>query len=245
MDHLMKKKLALVAVVLAAAGLMTLGSAPAQATPAADFIQSGLTGTDYAAIANTDFPTDFIQGSPFRAGLSGSLTSIDLPIFYYDVMSGSAFDVQMNVWNVDGSGLPTGAALATQTIPAASLTPFGATPGTLSVTFSNPATITAGTDYAFTIEFIIVGSGHNELGFEAGLVPAGKRLMNNQGGSMALDTLYGFNFTTYVDADSPSQPLPDTGHSESVTAVSLGVSVGLLTAGALALIMVRRRLTRK
>ena len=69
--------------------------------------------------------------------------------------------------------------------------------------------------------------------------------MNNQDGSMALDTLYGFNFTTYVDADSPSQPLPDTGHSESVTAVSLGVSVGLLTAGALALIMVRRRLARK
>lgn len=188
---------------------------------------------------------NWVVGSPFRAGISGSLTSIDLPIYYYDHYSGSSFDAQMQVWNVDGDGLPTGSALATQTIPVASLTPFDTTPGTLSVAFSAPATLTAGTNYAFTIGFIIVGSGWNELGTEAGLAPAGKRLIENYSGSMAVDGTYGINFTTYVDAGSSSQPLPDTGHSGSVTAVSLGVSGGLLAAGALALIMVRRRLARK
>jgi hypothetical protein len=245
MDVLVKKKLAFGAVLLTAAALISAGVAPAQAAPVADDSQTGLTGNDYTSIANTGFSTNWVVGSPFRAGISGSLTSINLPIYYYDHYSGASFDAQMQVWNVDGGGLPTGSALATQTIPVASLTPFAATPGTLSVAFSAPATITAGTNYAFTIGFIIVGAGWNELGYEAGLAPAGKRLIENSMGSLVVDGTYGINFTTYVDAGSSSQPLANTGRSESVTTISLGVSAGLIAAGALALVVVRRRLARE
>ena len=236
----MKKKLAFAAVLVASAALMTAGVAPAQAAPVADQVQSGLTGTDYTTIAHLP-AYQSVVGSPFQAGHSGSLTSIDLPIYYYVHNAGSGFDAQMKVWNVDGSGLPTGAALATQTIPVASMTPFDSTPGTLSVAFSSPATVTAGTNYAFTVEFIVVGAGWNELGYEAGLAPAGRRLIVDSTGSFVVDGAYGINFTTYVDAGSSGQPLPNTGANTAEMVGFAAFAAGLLAAGALALVVVRRR----
>jgi hypothetical protein len=137
------------------------------------------------------------------------------------------------------------------------MTPFSTTPATLSVNFSTPATITAGTNYAFTIGFIVVGSGHNELGYEAGSAPAGKRLVTDQSGPMAVDPTDGINFTTYVEeADPPTDPPKDsrkdqqtetlaaTGANDSAVNAMAPFGTILLVVAALTRVVRRRRVAR-
>jgi hypothetical protein len=66
--------------------------------------------------------------------------------------------------------------------------------------------------------------------------PADKRLLDR----LNVYSLYGINFTTYVD-NAPQAPLANTGTSESVIGVSAAISGGLLAAGALAIVVARRR----
>jgi hypothetical protein len=149
------------------------------------------------------------------------------------------------VWSVDGAGLPTGTALATQTIPVASLNPAG----TLTINFATPATVTAGTNYVFTIGFIeTTGAFMSQLSFDAGIAPAGKRVAGfANGGIPFLDTQFGINFTTYVDeGDSEGPPtgasdeeLADTGANASAAVALAPLGAMVLLAGAL---IVRRRL---
>jgi len=195
----MKKTLTLAAVLVTAA-LVSLGVSPAQAAPVADQTQSGLTGTGAQAMLMQNVGTGAVLfktevGSSFTAGLSGQLTSIEVQTSAY---SGGfpAHEGEAKVWSVDGSGLPTGAALATQTIPVASLT----LSGTLTITFATPATVTAGTNYAFTIGFVEqTGAMVSQLTFPAGIAPAGKRMVAISNGFPALESQYGINFATYVD----------------------------------------------
>jgi hypothetical protein len=246
--HLSMKKTLTLAAVLVTAALFSVGVSPAQAAPVADQTQSGLTGTNIQAsilqmgptvIGTTDI------GSSFTAGLSGQLTSIEVQVSAYS--SGSpAHGAQAKVWSVDGSGLPTGAALATQTIPVASLAA-----GALTVDFTTPANVTAGTHYVFTIGFIeTTGAFMSQLSFDGGIAPAGKRVAGfASGGTPYLDTAYGINFTTYVDEGDSEGPstgasagaLVNTGASESVTSNLFGMSAGLLAVGALAWVAARRR----
>ena len=244
----MKKKVfALVGLgAIVTAGLV-FGVSPAMAVPAVDQTQSGLTGSTIQASLLTD-GSGFVlyqedTGNSFTAGASGPLTSIEVPFASY--ASGfPAFDVQATVWNVNGFGLPTGAALATQTIPytSISLSP-------LTFNFTAPATVTAGTRYVFLISFINVsGPFSSTMGFLAGNAPADKRAVYSGTLAPYVDSTKGINFTTYVDgvpAPSPSaETLAATGANESVTSIWIGVSAGLLASGALALVTVRRRLAR-
>jgi hypothetical protein len=246
----MKKTLTLAAVLVTAA-LFSVGVSPAQAAPVADQTQSGLTGTGANVMLMQNLSTGAVLfetevGSSFTAGLSGQLTSIDVQTSAY---SGGfpAHDAEARVWSVDGSGLPTGTALATQTIPVASLNPAG----TLTINFATPATVTAGTHYVFTIGFIeTTGAFMSQLSFDGGISPAGKRVAGFAGGGTPyLDTEYGINFTTYVDEGDSEGPstgasagaLVNTGASESVTSNLFGMSAGLLGVGALAWVAARRR----
>jgi hypothetical protein len=245
----MKKTLTFVTVLVTAA-LFSLGVAPAYAAPVADQTQSGLTGTGAGVMMIQNLGTGAVafkteMGSSFTAGLTGQLTSIEVQVSAYS--SGSpAHGAQAKVWSVDGSGLPTGAALATQTIPVASLAA-----GALTVDFTTPANVTAGTHYVFTIGFIeTTGAFMSQLSFDGGISPAGKRVAGFAGGGTPyLDTEYGINFTTYVgEGDSEGPPtgasagaLVNTGASESVTSNLFGMSAGLLAVGALAWVAARRR----
>ena len=84
-------------------------------------------------------------GQTFTPTITGTLTKLDVELFCSGC-SGTTSSIVVNVHATSG-GLPTGAALATATIPA-----FSSGAGTYyTVTFGSPASLTSGTVYAFTV----------------------------------------------------------------------------------------------
>jgi hypothetical protein len=197
-------------LVLAAASfvLVGFGGLPASAAAVADFTQSGLSGASANGQTFSGPSYEMKIGNAFTAGVSGSLQRIDLAVTSYTVYSAPALDAQAQLWNVDGSGSITGAAIASQSIPAASLAPL-ASGGTFSVVFGTPAAVAAGAKYAFTIGFTRVsGTPSSEIVFSAGVAPAGKRVVAIENGNFILDPRNGMNLTTYVDASPAALPAP-------------------------------------
>ena len=238
----MKKTLTLAAVLVTAA-LFSVGVSPAQAAPVADQTQSGLTGSAQGAVFLGNFLKTEI-GNSFTAGLSGQLTSIEVQTSSYGA-SPTAHGAEAKVWSVDGNGLPTGTALATATIPVASIPTAG---GTLTITFSTPATVTAGTNYAFTIGFIDTpGATASSIYLPGGVAPLGKRAVSFSNGTPALNPIDGINFTTYVDeGDSEGPPTGASDEELADTGANASAVVALAPLGALVLLasalIVRRRL---
>jgi hypothetical protein len=236
-DVSVKKKPAVLVALVVACGFVGAGALPAFAVPVVDQTQTVTAGGEAAVNCyepNPGVPVCQAQGSTFTAGISGRLTSIDVPT----IRNVNPSDLTVTVWNADTvTGFPAGSAIATQVIPAASLV----SGETVSVAFTSPATVVAGTDYVFILEFPLssASSGPGML-LSLGVSPADKRLAS----FTSIDPVYGISFTTYVD-DAPvsAAPLADTGANVSVIATSVSVSVGLLVAGAL--VIARRPSARK
>jgi len=235
----MPKKNSLLVGILLALGLAGVGVSPALAAPVVDQTQTGLSGGEapiscFVLVNHPDDPQCSNWGSTFTAGLSGRLTSIE-DIRYVRTQGVITDDLTATLWNVDSTtGLPTGSAIATQVIRGSSFVSGG---GTFSIVFSNPATVTAGTHYAFLLEFPLSSAPSGpRVDLAASFSPADKRLLNR----LSFLPPYGINFTTYVD-NAPQAPLADTGASTAVIGVSAAISGGLLAAGALAIVVARRR----
>lgn len=118
-------------------------------------------------------------GESFIPGVTGTLTKLDVELFCSSC-TGTTSSQVINI-NATSGGLPTGAALATATIPA-----FSSGVGTYyTVTFASPPTLTAGTTYAFTV--------HSSTSISAGtyavvrtstnLYASGLSLLSNTSGS--------------------------------------------------------------
>jgi len=106
--------------------------------------QADLTVTDSSTSGNAMTSTTW-WGQSFVPTISGPLTKISVQLFCSGC-TGTTSPIVINVHATSG-GLPTGAALATATIPA-----FSSGSGILySATFASPTTVTAGTTYAFTV----------------------------------------------------------------------------------------------
>ena len=238
----------LLVLAVASASLMGVGVSPAAAAPVAD--QTQAIGTFIVIdVTSSTVPVDQVDlGSAFTAGLSGSLSKIDVPVGGY-IQTGTKLDAHVRVWNVDAvSGLPTGAALATQVIPEATLAPL-ASGGTLSTTFTNPATVVAGTKYAFTVGFIpAAGTFDSILQISLGIGPApGMRAVQTTNGNTAMYAALGMNFTTYVDdlpAPPPAPPAPGLAETGFDAQQHLVVAIGLLGLGVIAL-GIRRTVRRR
>jgi hypothetical protein len=225
---------ALVALVIAC-GFVGAGALPAFAVPVVDQTQTVTAEGETTVNCYEPDPGVAVcqeRGSTFTAGISGRLTSIDVPT----IRNVNPSDLTVTVWNADAlTGLPTGSAIATQVIPAASLV----SGETVSVAFTSPATVVAGTDYVFILGFPLssASSGVGML-LSLGVSPADKRLAS----FTSIDLEYGISFTTYVDdAAGSDAPLADTGANASVVGSSLAVSAGLLAAGVVVLAAMRRR----
>jgi len=218
---------------VASVALVSVGVVPASAAPVADqtqtIVQLGVISPSYQtapAIIQTDV------GSSFTAGLSGLLSRIDIPVLSYTQSGSPKLDAQLQVWNVDGLGLPTGAALATQVIPEATVAPFSTAAGTLNMTFVTPATVTAGTKYAFTIGFVPfpTGTPNSVLNMAGGnAVAADKRFVTITNGMPYVSPSGGINFTTYVDVPAPpaAPSLAKTGFDAQPYLVLAGGLLGL------------------
>lgn len=122
-------------------------------------------------------------GQTFTPATSGTLTKLDVELF----CSGCTGTTSSQVINIQATsgGLPTGAVLATATIPA-----FSSGFGTYyTVTFGSPATLTAGTVYVFTV--------HSSAAISAGTY-AVVRTTNNlyAGGQSLLSSTSGASWGT-------------------------------------------------
>jgi uncharacterized repeat protein (TIGR01451 family) len=111
-------------------------------------------------------------GQTFVPATSGTLTKLDVQLFCSSC-SGTTASQVINVQATSG-GLPTGAVLATATIPA-----FSSGVGTsYTVTFSSPATVTAGTVYVFTV--------HSSSSISAGTYAVTRTSTNLYAGGVSL-----------------------------------------------------------
>ncbi|NDG96061.1 MAG: hypothetical protein EBY42_09670, partial [Actinobacteria bacterium] len=102
-------------------------------------------------------------GQSFTAGKSGPLSSVDIILSN----AGSTDDLTVELTNA-ASDLPTGSALATATISSGDVPSWPST-GTVTATFSSPATVTAGEQYAILVTTTATGSGgdHYEWSYDS------------------------------------------------------------------------------
>jgi hypothetical protein len=143
----------LLAAVMGVA-LVSAGVSPASAAPVVDQTQSGASiGVMRVSFLTVGAPPPEGLGSQFTAGVSGQLTQIDIPVTDALSASGTFLGVQVSVYSVDSFGVPTGGPLAVQDVPGAVIATLAAG-GTLNVVFSTPATVAAGTPYAFVVEVL-------------------------------------------------------------------------------------------
>lgn len=217
----------------------------ANAAPAADqsqTISSNVLGNGFYCSSSTPSPTDELEeGSNFTAGASGYLSSFDLPI-HFTVSPG---DMVASLYETSNN-IPTGTALATQTIPAATVAAISH--ATLNVAFSAPAVVTAGHTYAFTLKFAACGGGLQQIDYMIGDAPADKQITTYVNGAWTTQALRGIAFTTYVSpvevAATPDPTLVHTGISDS-TPISIVVGLGLLVAGVAVFGVTQRAASRR
>lgn len=154
-------------------------------------------------------------GQSFTAGLTGRLTQIDVQVS----RSGSSGPLTVGVYATSG-GLPTGSALASQTIPEADLPTLA---GWLSVVFTSPASVVSGTQYAFALQAPSTsGSGSVQISAVTPETYAGGILLDNgpsawRANNVSADMI----FRTYVDVassgDVPPPALQQFGQPSSGT----------------------------
>jgi len=239
----MLRKNLYIAAFIAGASAMFFASPAFAATEVADQSQSITDGSGdcmYCASATPSPGDQLEEGSNFTAGVSGQLSSFDLPINY----TFTPGDMVASLYETTNS-LPTGAALATQTVPSASL--VGLSYALLHVTFTNPAIVTAGHTYAFTLKFAACVDGLQQIDYDIGDAPADKQITTYVDGSWTTQSLRGIPFITYVTpvAASETPTLSNTGVSslmpvEAIAGLGL-LSVGTLVLAAIQLMVVRRR----
>jgi uncharacterized repeat protein (TIGR01451 family) len=82
-------------------------------------------------------------GQTFQAGVTGQLSRVDLNLFCSGC-TGTTPNITVSIRATDAGGLPTGADLATATIPGFN----SGAGGFFTANFASPATLTAGTKYA-------------------------------------------------------------------------------------------------
>jgi hypothetical protein len=133
----------------------------------------------------------------FQAGVTGQLSRVDLDLFCSGC-TGTFPNLTVSVRATDAGGLPTGADLATATIPGFN----SGAGGFFAANFASPATLTAGTKYAVVVRPVsnpsagiyayVVSSGD--------VYPAGPRsTSNNSGASWVLPaTSTDMGFITYM-----------------------------------------------
>ena len=185
--------------VIVAVVLSLCAPVAAYATPQVDQTQSLTTGGSGGPLCSFMGPMSIndAAGTTFTAGITGSLTSIDIPLLWIYTSD----NLQVSIY-ATSSGRPTGSALAVQIISPAALASV-ASGGTLSVTFTSPATVQSGTGYAFVLDFPSCSSSAQASMATVTSVP-GRAFIYKQG-SAAWNSYAptGINFTTYVEAPAP------------------------------------------
>jgi hypothetical protein len=140
-------------------------------------------------------------GQTFVPAVSGQLAKIDLGMFCSGC-SGTDQPITVEITTTTGSpALPTTTVLASTTIPGFS----SGSSATYTATFATPATLTAGTTYAYTLRLLTARTGTYAAFFSLGptAYANGNRVVSmNSGGTWTVPTSTGIArdlvFTTYM-----------------------------------------------
>lgn len=172
---------------------------------------------------NTEVYSGAGIGQTFTAGLSGPLTSVE--VFLVDVEERTGTEPGLTVALAStSSGLPVGVALAASTIPDSDVP---SVPGVVTVTFSSPATVTAGEQYAILITTSETYSNYKWCGDGADTYSGGTGLDDSPSDRNWRQTAYkDMSLRTYVDV--PAAP-SNGSRSRSVAPQSVNVDIGLDT----------------
>ena len=177
-------------------------------------------------------------GQTFTPAVTGKLVRVDVELFC-SACSGTNPDITVSLRATTGATpVPTGADLATATLPGFN---DGAAGGLKTVTFNTPATVTAGTRYAFVFRAIAARTGTYAYTcscattgfFNSNPYANGQRVTStNSGSTWTADTTVGgrdLNFKTYINSGfAPSGTLvssvkdanPAAGHTAHWTTLS-------------------------
>ena len=178
-------------------GDMTLTNAPV-------IDQQNTAGTT----TGTSFGTPNWTGQTFVPAVTGLLARVDIPLFC-NGCTGTTPNLTLSVRATSG-GLPTGADLASATIPGFS---NGSATTNLSVIFGSPAALTSGTQYALILRPTANPSvgGYFWIRSSPSTYANGSRVTSaDSGATWATDTTRDFNFKAYMQ----------TGYASSGTFVS-------------------------
>ena len=154
-----------------------------------------------ASTSGTGLNTTQWLGQTFVPGVTGKLAKIDMALFCASC-SGTDQPITVEIRTTTGSpALPTSTVLATTTIPGFN---SGAS-STFTATFATPATLTAGTTYAYTLRLVTNRTGTYAAVFGNAPTdyPNGNRVVStNSGGTWTVPTSTGIArdlvFTTYM-----------------------------------------------
>lgn len=166
-------------------------------------------------------------GQTFTAGLTGPLESVT--VFLKDGGSATA-GLTLTVKNAV-SGLPSGAALATESIPDSAVP---SSVGAVTVTFATPPTVTAGQTYAFLITTTASSAGnqHYEIYDKTSTTYAGGTALDDRGAGATWRTLgQDFSFITRVTTSSNGPSSSETPESPADAHQAIGLPTSGTCAG--------------
>ena len=200
------------AFIAVSASLMAVGGAAGFAQAASTLDQEIEWST---SDCNTEVYSAVGLGQSFTAGLSGPLVSVQLLLI--DAGAGSKSGLAVELRSAI-SNLPTGAALATATIPDSDVSSSAG--DVVTVSFSSPATVTAGQQYSILLTTSEANNNYKWCGNYPSTYSDGSGL-DDQGGWRTVSS--GFSLRTYVDVPA----VTSVGSSSGVPAtvyVNLGLS---------------------
>ena len=171
-------------------------------TSPGNVVLSNLTVVDQSNSAGTTTGTGFgtpaWTGQTFVSGLTGPVTKVDVQLFC-NGCGATPPNLTLSI-RATSAGLPTGADLASATIPG-SLFASGTTTSA-TATFGSPPTLTSGTQYAVILRPVSVpaGSGYFWIRSSPSTYANGSRVLSaDSGGTWSADTTRDYNFKVYVD----------------------------------------------
>jgi len=145
----------------------------------------------------TGFGTPNFTGQTFIAAVSGLLVKADIQLFCSGC-GATPPNLTLSVRNT-AAGLPTGADLATATVPGST---FASGASVLfTATFGSPATLTSGTQYALILRPVSApaGSGYFWIRSSPSTYANGSRVLSaDSGATWSADTTRDYNFRTYM-----------------------------------------------
>ena len=205
-------RLRLLAILPLAVGLILASAGPASAVSTLDYQQGS--GGSFTLINGNQW-----IASQYPAGITGGLTSVDLNIW----RTGTPTNLTISVYAAAG-GVPSGAALTSQVLTSAQISAIPTSSGSITVTFTNPAPVTSGSQYFIAATTTSTNPNYFNWDYQVTTgVPS--VFSTNQGASWSADVTQ-LGFATYVDSAWVPPVSPSSGSSGPPSTLTLAAGEG-------------------